>query len=444
MVNADPQHTRQETPTSTVIDRSKWRTCGSLLEHHSRCEATTPPSSPSSPNVAAITINNKRPRNKGVRSWVVARDQVRVFVNGSCSVNSCGIVLVFGSGQICMGREFVLKLLIIVVELLLHVMLRCGNICEFAGLVEFLVVTSSRGCDAYGLGDIVLLGNDSDVCRSRYRLSSWYEGMWVSIAMLYSQAGMVDNAHNVFDEMLERKRLDFWEKSLFRFWWGMWFLGGGSVLVAPLGFYGDGNFMVVAGGGFADPDPDPTPELPVVPTPEPLSVSVPHPPSRYEAQKIRDWKTFLKYLSNHKPPLTLSRCSGAHVIEFLRYLDRFGKTKVHVTGCPYFGHPNTPAPCSCQLKQAWGSLDALIGRLRAAYEENSEQPESNPFGARAVRIYLREVRESQSKARGVPYEKKRKRPSGGGTMAIAKVLVDDLHGGGGKDISSSAPATSTV
>ncbi|PWA46094.1 hypothetical protein CTI12_AA512170 [Artemisia annua] len=150
------------------------------------------------------------------------------------------------------------------------------------------------------------------------------------------------------------------------------------------------------------------------------SPCVPHPPSRYEAQKIRDWKTFLKYLSNHKPPLTLSRCSGAHVIEFLRYLDRFGKTKVHVTGCPYFGHPNTPAPCSCQLKQAWGSLDALIGRLRAAYEENSGQPESNPFGARAVRIYLREVRESQAKARGVPYEKKRKRPSGCGMMAIAK------------------------
>lgn len=53
----------------------------------------------------------------------------------------------------------------------------------------------------------------------------------------------------------------------------------------------------------------------------------------------------------------------------------------------------------------------MIGRLRAAYEENGGRPESNPFGARAVRIYLREVRESQAKARGIPYEKKkRKRP----------------------------------
>ncbi|GJT58892.1 light-dependent short hypocotyls 6-like protein [Tanacetum coccineum] len=192
-------------------------------------------------------------------------------------------------------------------------------------------------------------------------------------------------------------------------------------------------------------DPDPTdPEVTLVTTPEPLSVSVPHPPSRYEAQKRRDWNTFLQYLSNHKPPLTLSRCSGAHVIEFLKYLDQFGKTKVHVTGCPYFGHPTPPAPCACQLKQAWGSLDALIGRLRAAYEENGGQPESNPFGTRAVRIYLREVRESQAKARGVPYEKKRKRPSGGGSMATVKVSVDDGDGGGGDDISSSAPATSTV
>ncbi|WOL16738.1 protein LIGHT-DEPENDENT SHORT HYPOCOTYLS 4-like [Canna indica] len=133
--------------------------------------------------------------------------------------------------------------------------------------------------------------------------------------------------------------------------------------------------------------------------------------SRYESQKRRDWNTFGQYLKNHRPPLSLARCSGAHVLEFLRYLDQFGKTKVHTQMCPFFGHPNPPAPCPCPLRQAWGSLDALIGRLRAAYEENGGKPESNPFGARAVRLYLREVREVQSKARGVSYEKKkRKKP----------------------------------
>ncbi|KAK2440685.1 protein LIGHT-DEPENDENT SHORT HYPOCOTYLS [Trifolium repens] len=153
----------------------------------------------------------------------------------------------------------------------------------------------------------------------------------------------------------------------------------------------------------------------------------PAPPSRYESQKRRDWNTFLQYLQNHKPPLTLARCSGAHVIEFLKYLDQFGKTKVHVSGCPYFGHPNPPAPCACPLKQAWGSLDALIGRLRAAYEENGGRPESNPFGAKAVRIYLREVREGQAKARGIPYEKKKRKRS---TVTVSAV---SSSGGGGND-----------
>lgn len=184
--------------------------------------------------------------------------------------------------------------------------------------------------------------------------------------------------------------------------------------------------------------------------------SSPAPPSRYESQKRRDWNTFLQYLKNHKPPLTLARCSGAHVIEFLKYLDQFGKTKVHITGCPYFGHPNPPAPCACPLKQAWGSLDALIGRLRAAYEENGGRPESNPFGARAVRIYLREVREGQAKARGIPYEKKkRKRPNATAATAAENVSVAavsqvaDAGGGGGGEGSASTssaaqPATTTT
>lgn len=138
---------------------------------------------------------------------------------------------------------------------------------------------------------------------------------------------------------------------------------------------------------------------------------IPAPPSRYESQKRRDWNTFGQYLRNSRPPLPLARCNGEHVLQFLRYLDQFGKTKVHATRCPYFGLPHPPGPCECPLRQAWGSLDALIGRLRAAFEEHGGKPESNPFGARAVRMYLREVRELQAKARGIAYEKKkRKRP----------------------------------
>ncbi|XP_045827190.1 protein LIGHT-DEPENDENT SHORT HYPOCOTYLS 6 [Trifolium pratense] len=194
------------------------------------------------------------------------------------------------------------------------------------------------------------------------------------------------------------------------------------------------------GGGSGAPSEPPSTTTTNSPTvtvttvqPEGSSPPPPAPPSRYESQKRRDWNTFLQYLQNHKPPLTLARCSGAHVIEFLKYLDQFGKTKVHVSGCPYFGHPNPPAPCACPLKQAWGSLDALIGRLRAAYEENGGRPESNPFGAKAVRIYLREVREGQAKARGIPYEKKKRKRS---TVTVSAVSSsgggnDDSGGGNG-------------
>ncbi|KAF2314388.1 hypothetical protein GH714_025973 [Hevea brasiliensis] len=135
----------------------------------------------------------------------------------------------------------------------------------------------------------------------------------------------------------------------------------------------------------------------------------PPPLSRYESQKRRDWNTFGQYLRNQRPPVALSQCNANHVLDFLRYLDQFGKTKVHLQGCVFFGQPEPPGPCTCPLKQAWGSLDALIGRLRAAYEENGGLPETNPFASGAIRVYLREVRDSQAKARGIPYKKKKKK-----------------------------------
>ncbi|KAI4368130.1 hypothetical protein MLD38_016724 [Melastoma candidum] len=137
--------------------------------------------------------------------------------------------------------------------------------------------------------------------------------------------------------------------------------------------------------------------------------SLPGAPSRYESQKRRDWNTFGQYLGKQKPPVLVSQCNCNHVLDFLRYLDQFGKTRIHQRGCAFFGQRDPPAPCTCPLKQAWGSLDALIGRLRAAYEENGGSSETNPFGNGAIRIYLREVKDCQAKARGIPYRKKKKK-----------------------------------
>ncbi|KAF3970517.1 hypothetical protein CMV_005798 [Castanea mollissima] len=112
------------------------------------------------------------------------------------------------------------------------------------------------------------------------------------------------------------------------------------------------------------------------------------PLSRYESQKRRDWNTFGQYLRNQRPPVALSQCNSNHVLDFLRYLDQFGKTKVHLQGCVFFGQPEPPGPCTCPLRQAWGSLDALIGRLRAAFEENGGLPEANPFASVVISIWV--------------------------------------------------------
>lgn len=159
-------------------------------------------------------------------------------------------------------------------------------------------------------------------------------------------------------------------------------------------------------------------------------------PSRYESQKRRDFNNFLNYLETHETPsLSLPDCNGGHVIEYLNYIDRFGKTKVHVTGCIYFGNPDPLAQCECPLKQAWGSLDALIGRLRAAFEENGGSSESNPFGEKAVTDYLREVRKCQAKARGVSYKKKKKKKAGESSnvteAAISLISFSNQASGGG-------------
>ncbi|KAE8734283.1 Protein LIGHT-DEPENDENT SHORT HYPOCOTYLS 9 [Hibiscus syriacus] len=129
----------------------------------------------------------------------------------------------------------------------------------------------------------------------------------------------------------------------------------------------------------------------------------------YESQKRRDLNNFGQYLKNQRPPVAISQCNCNHVLDFLRYIDQFGKTKVHLHGCAFFGQPDPPAPCTCPLRQAWGSLDALIGRLRAAYEEHGGSQENNPFGNGAIRVFLREVKECQAKARGILYKKKKKK-----------------------------------
>ena len=171
--------------------------------------------------------------------------------------------------------------------------------------------------------------------------------------------------------------------------------------------------------------------------------SSPAPLSRFESQKRRDWNTFLQYLRNLEPPVTLAGCSENHVAEFLRYLNQFGKIMIHNTACPFFGKPESPDPCTCPLNHSSGTLEALIGRLGSAYVEHGGLPESNPFTVRASMLNqiqnYREFNQCSTKARGISYKKKEgKRPSkgqGGNTTGT---------GSDGDGSGSAAQTTSTT
>ncbi|KAG0468057.1 hypothetical protein HPP92_017385 [Vanilla planifolia] len=132
--------------------------------------------------------------------------------------------------------------------------------------------------------------------------------------------------------------------------------------------------------------------------------------SRYESQKRRDWNSFLRYLQEKRQPLGGAElCSGAHVIDFLRYLDQFGKTKVHSNGCVFYGHPSPTGPCPCPLRQAWGSLDALTGRLRAAYEESGGARRRTPSLPAPSETTSAKSASRRPGARGISYKKKKRR-----------------------------------
>ncbi|CAI0384323.1 unnamed protein product [Linum tenue] len=133
---------------------------------------------------------------------------------------------------------------------------------------------------------------------------------------------------------------------------------------------------------------------------------------RYESQKKRDWGTFLFYYSKilkHPASSSVPLCTGADVIAYMKHMDQFGKTKVHIAGCANYGSQEKGTSCDCPLKQAWGSQDSLIGRLRAACEECGVDPKANPFASKEVRFYLKGMKEEQDKARGTSFMKKRKR-----------------------------------
>ena len=90
------------------------------------------------------------------------------------------------------------------------------------------------------------------------------------------------------------------------------------------------------------------------------------------------------------------------LVRFLVWKDKSGKTQVHAVGCPRRGL-TCPSQCGCPPHLAAGSVDSLIGKLRAIFKENDQAGDweerlglGNPAASLLVQKYLKCIKEQQA------------------------------------------------
>ena len=133
----------------------------------------------------------------------------------------------------------------------------------------------------------------------------------------------------------------------------------------------------------------------------------------YEKQKadlIRDFESFLS-LHHHGPLQTSSRLACAtpqDVTKFLVQRGRNGRTQVHEDGCQFLGLHGVQA-CPCPKRLASGTIDSMIGKLRAFFNRTGRSdpwrlgnPCANPCDAPDVKLFLRGSQKEQRLAHVTP------------------------------------------
>ena len=150
--------------------------------------------------------------------------------------------------------------------------------------------------------------------------------------------------------------------------------------------------------------------------------------SRYTKQKSALEREFEQFLGSRASQKTLASALPGDVIEFLIWKDHAGRTKVHKSECQALVSPDMG--CTCPKRLAHGTVDSLIGKLRAIFVEKGRGSEwhaflgvGNPAVCRSVRAYLSDVREEQLKARITPRQAE---PLLIGDLAVIAVHIEHL------------------
>lgn len=132
----------------------------------------------------------------------------------------------------------------------------------------------------------------------------------------------------------------------------------------------------------------------------------------YARQKSSLEAELTAFLAQLNFPKDIPSCRPPEIIKFLVWKDKTGRTKVHNAQCSFLGHKG-PSNCACAIRLAFGTVDSMIGKLRAIFSQNNRVGEwdpmlgiGNPASGLVIKQYLSSVRSEQLQARATPSQAK--------------------------------------
>ena len=130
--------------------------------------------------------------------------------------------------------------------------------------------------------------------------------------------------------------------------------------------------------------------------------------TKYAKQKSSLENQLTAFLAALSPSKTIDDASPKDVRLFLAHKDFQGKTKVHKADCIGSEIQNN-LKCECPTRRSAGSMDSLIGQIRAIFRDHGRGSEwfqalalGNPAAAPVVKQFLSAVRLEQSAAATIP------------------------------------------
>ena len=109
----------------------------------------------------------------------------------------------------------------------------------------------------------------------------------------------------------------------------------------------------------------------------------------YQKQKSSLERQLSSFLASLSPLKSMSSASSEDIVKFLISKDKTGRTLVHTQTCDR-------KVCKCPHRLAAGSVDSLIGKLRAIYNRLGRFGHVNPVSHSPIKEYLKFTREEQA------------------------------------------------